>query len=240
MQQVYDRPAAIRDLDKAIAIAPTTETYVWRALLYSQTGDDKKAAADLNAALQLDPGSEGAISQLATLRTNQGDVDGGLTLITDQIDGAGKEKNNYISTEADLLGRAGRTEEGLAALDKAITASPSDPNLLNSRCWLKGTRNVALDTALKDCTKAIELSDSPSNALDSRGMVYFRMGRMEDATADFNAALDKDPEQSSSLFMRGVIRKRAGDKAGSDADLAAARMIEPRVDADYARYGIRP
>lgn len=240
MGAVYDRPAAIRDLDKAIAIAPTAETYAWRATLYTATGDDKKAVADLNAALQLDPASASAISQLATLRTNSGDVDGGLTLISEQIDNGGKDKNGFISTEADLLGRAGRTDEGLAALDKAITASPGDPSLLNSRCWLKGTRNVALDTALRDCTKAIELSDSPSNALDSRGMVYFRMGRMDDATADFNAALDKDPEQSSSLFMRGVIRKRAGDNAGSAADLAAARMIQPRVDEDYARYGIRP
>ena len=75
--------------------------------------------------------------------------------------------------------------------------------------------------------------------LDSRGLVYFRLGRMEEALADFDAALDQTPDLAASLFMRGVIRKQTG-AAGGDADLAAARMIWPRVDEDYARYGIKP
>jgi hypothetical protein len=39
--------------------------------------------------------------------------------------------------------------------------------------------------------------------------------------------------------MRGVIRRRMNDKMGEE-DLAAARLMWPRIDEDYARYGIKP
>ena len=71
-------------------------------------------------------------------------------------------------------------------------------DLLNARCWLKGTRNLALDTALRDCTRSIELSENPEHALDSRAMVYFRLNRLEEAVADLDAALDAAPEQAAS------------------------------------------
>ncbi len=124
-------------------------------------------------------------------------------------------------------------------LDAAVTAHPGNPSLLNSRCWLKATHKLALDTALKDCTRAIELSNSPANALDSRAMVYFRLGRTEEALGDLNAALDTDPDLAAALYMRGVVRKAAG-QAGSEADLAGARMMSPRIDAEYGKWGIKP
>jgi tetratricopeptide (TPR) repeat protein len=108
------------------------------------------------------------------------------------------------------------------------------------RCWVKGTLNVSLDTALKDCTRAIELGDSAANALDSRAMVYFRLNRLDDALADLNAALDIDPDQAASLYMRGLIRKRMGDAKVGEVDLGAARLMSPTIDRDYSRYGIAP
>jgi hypothetical protein len=44
---------------------------------------------------------------------------------------------------------------------------------------------------------------------------------------------------AASMFMRGVIRKKTG-VAGGDEDLAGARLIAPRIDEDYARFGIKP
>ena len=145
-----------------------------------------------------------AINQLSVLDARNGRLDAALAALTERIDAGGKDKSGYVAQRANLLSEAGRTPEAIAQLDAEITEKPGDPSLLNSRCWIKGTGNVALDTALKDCTKAIELSEYPQNALDSRGMVYFRMGRMEDALADFNAALTyqetpDSPEKSYNL-----------------------------------------
>jgi regulator of sirC expression with transglutaminase-like and TPR domain len=98
---------------------------------------------------------------------------------------------------------------------------------------------VALDTALRDCTRAIELSDSPAAALDSRAMVYFRMNRLDEAIGDLDAALETVPDMPAALYLRGVVRKAKGD-AGGSADLAAARMMAPRIDIEYAKWGVKP
>ena len=236
---IYDYPGAIRDLDKMIAIDPTADNYQWRGRLRISTGDDKGALADMNSALAADPGLTAAIYQIAMLRSRAGQFDAALAMVDEQLAAGGKDDDTFNELKATLLGEAGRVDEALAVFDAVIKAKPGNPSLLNGRCWLKGTRNVQLDTALRDCTKSIELSDNPANALDSRGMVYFRMARWEDALADFDAALDADPESAASLFMRGLVHARMGDAKDSQEDLAAARAINPRVDEDYARYGIK-
>jgi tetratricopeptide (TPR) repeat protein len=236
----YDRPDAVADLTKAIALAPTADTYVWRASLYRDLGDKDKALADFKAAQALDPGSASAISGLASTEADRGQKDAALALVQDRIDAGGKDKSDFLALKADILSKAGDKDGALATIDSAIAANPGNPTLLNNRCWIKGTLNVALDTALKDCTKSMELSDSPVSALDSRALVYFRMNRMDDALADLNAALEVAPSLAASLYMRGVIRGRGGDTAHAQADLAAARLLSPQIDEDYARWGIRP
>lgn len=231
---------AIADLDKAIAIEPDADLYFWRARLKSSIGDDKGARADAEAGLALAPGSAVGINQLATLRFRAGERDAALAMLDERIQAGGKEGLGFVSQKAELLGEAGRAGEGVALLDETIRANPGNANLLNSRCWLKGTTNTALDTALKDCTRAIEIAENPAAIYDSRAMVYFRMGRMQEALDDLNAALDVAPGQTASLYLRGMTRRRLGDAKGGDADLAAARLMSPRIDEDYARYGIKP
>lgn len=238
-EQIYDRPKAIADIGRAIAITPAADSYTWRARLYQESGDRDKALADLLAAQKLDPAADGTVEQLAMLRADRGEKDAALDLVQQRIDAGGKSKAAMIAMKADVLARTGDKDGAITAIDQAVAASPGNPQLLNSRCWIKGTLNVALDSALKDCTRSIELSDSTVAALDSRAMVFFRMNRMEDALADLAAALDTAPDQAASLYMRGVILSRQG-KAQGKADLAAARMIRPRIDDDYRRYGIAP
>ena len=236
----YDRAGAVADLTKALALAPTVDVYVWRASLYRSLGDKDKALADYKAAQALDPGSMNAISGLASTEADRGQKDAALALVQDRIDAGGKDKSDFLALKADILSKAGDKDGALATIDSAIAANPGNPTLLNNRCWIKGTMNVALDTALKDCTKSMELSDSPVSALDSRAMVYFRMNRFDDALADLNAALEVAPSLAASLYMRGVIRKHNGDTAHAEADLAAARLLSPQIDEDYARWGIKP
>lgn len=119
---------------------------------------------------------------------------------------------------------------------RVIAADPKDAG----RCWVLGTGNIALDLALKDYTKAIELAESPFAALDSRAMVYYRMGRFDDALANLSAALDADSDLAGSLYMRGIVLHRLGQKANGDAALVQARLIDPAVDRTYASYGVKP
>ncbi|MET0309771.1 MAG: DUF3857 domain-containing protein [Sphingomonas sp.] len=238
-ERTYDRSAAIKDLSKAIELEPDVDTYLRRARLYAALNDDVHALADAQAAVELNPSSSDAIGMVASIQARQGKRDAAIDLLAEHAALGGDERPRFTTAQAEMLAGGGRTDEALALLDGLIAKSPRNAALMNSRCWIKGTQNVALDSAIKDCTQAIELSESPAGALDSRAMVYFRMERLDDALADLDAALEYDSEQAASLYMRGVIRKHKG-AAGADADLAAARTISPRIDEDYVRYGIKP
>lgn len=239
-ERIYERKQAIADLDRALAIESNADTYLRRSGLYEALGDSAKAIDDAESARKLDPSSTAAINRLAALHSEQGDSGAALSLIQDRVDAGGKDVADFLAAKAQVLADAGNGAAAIATLDTAIADKPGDPELLNSRCWIKGLTNAALDTGLKDCTKAIELSDSTSAALDSRAMIYFRLGRLDDAMTDLQAALDDDSSIAASLYMRGVIRRRQGKASEGDADIAGARTIEPGIDRVYGRYGIIP
>jgi hypothetical protein len=71
-------------------------------------------------------------------------------------------------------------------------------------------------------------------------MVYFRMNRIDEALADLNAALDLRRGCGEPVSARRGAQAYGQDaKAGAGADLAAARLMSPKIDEEYARYGIK-
>ena len=235
---IFDRAGAIDDLGKGIAIEPSVDLYLMRAGLRYDLGQNAAALADAEAARALDPANSDAITRVATLQSDQGKSAAALALVQERVDLGGKDRFDYLATKAEIQADGGDVTGALATLDSAIAEKAGDPNLLNMRCWLKGTRSVGLDTALKDCTKAIELDDDPNAALDSRALVYFRLNRLDDALADLDAVIDAAPGQAGSRFLRGIVRKRSGKAAEGDADLRIARLLSPQIDRVYKRYGI--
>lgn len=237
---IFDRRGAIEDLGRAIAIEPSVTFYLRRSELHAALGDTAAALGDAEAARTLDPSSDAALRQLASIHADSGDRKRALALIQERIDQGGKDRFGYLGTKASLQADDGDVTAAIATLDAAIAEKPGDAALLNERCWVKGTRNVALDTALRDCTRAIELSDNPAAPLDSRAMVYFRLNRPDDALADLDASLEESPSQAASLYLRGVIRKAGGKPSEAATDLATARLLAPQIDRTYQRYGITP
>jgi hypothetical protein len=68
-------------------------------------------------------------------------------------------------------------------------------------------------------------------------MAYFRLGRLDDALADYDAALSGAPQLAPTLYMRGIVRAKKGDPAGLD-DIRQALRMAPNLAKQYARYGI--
>lgn len=236
---IFDYKAAITDYDAAIARAPTANSFQQRAWLKAMLGDNSQALADVEEALALDPGSSDALAQKAGLLVELGRTEDALAIADEQMADA-KDKRDWVSLKADALGRVARAEEAAALLAEALGERPGDPRLLNELCWLRGTREIQLDVALKDCTRAIELSENAAAVLDSRAMVYFKLGRADEARADLEAALKLNPGEPGSLYLRGIIRGHSGDKVGALGDLSLARLQNGQIDKTYAKYGIKP
>jgi tetratricopeptide (TPR) repeat protein len=238
-RSIQDRKGAIADLDQLISTRPDVDAYLARAALHYALKNDARALADTRAAYALDPGAQRTLMSLAEMEGLTGQRAAAVARLQERIDAGGENVPDLLSAKADIEMTAGDAEAALASIAAAIAAKPGDSSLLNARCWIKATLSVQLDTALKDCTKAIELGDSATAALDSRSMVYFKLGRLDDALIDIDAALDQAPELAASRFMRGIIAQRQGRAAEAADDLAAARFASPRIDEQYARYGVK-
>ncbi|PAX06404.1 DUF3857 domain-containing protein [Sphingomonas lenta] len=237
---VFDWKGALPDLDKAVALDPTAANHLQRARVHRVLGRTVEMVADARAALAVEPASWAALELLGKEDIRAGRRDAALARVQERIDAGGEDKDDMVMLKAELLSRTGDGAAAVAALDEAIAAGPGSPALLNSRCWIKAKHSLALDTALKDCTRSIELSDAAQAALDSRALVYFRMNRMEDALADLGAALSIDPHQAASLYLRGVVLNRLGRGPQASADLEGARIMAPLIAAEYKAFGVAP
>jgi tetratricopeptide (TPR) repeat protein len=235
----FRRDLALADLDKAVSLDGNASAYLRRGSLLESMGRKQKAAADYEAALGVDPSSKPALARLGLLKIDAGRKDEALAPVEEHLANADDDKPEWLMIKAELLARAADTQQALSAINEAIEIKAANAALLNTRCWIKGTLSVQLDTALEDCTKAVELTENNTAELDSRAMVYFRLNRLDNALSDLNAALDRNPMSAGSLYLRAVVERKLGKTRDAEQDAANARRIAPRIDEDYARWNIK-
>jgi len=139
-----------------------------------------------------------------------------------------------------------RNEFALAIADftAAIALAPKQFNHYDARCQARAQANIELDQALADCNMAINLAPV-STLYGSRGLVYLRMGRLQDALADYDRACASPPLSAFAFYGRGVVKIRLGDKGGGETDIKTAEamyptLIIPSVDKRFASWGITP
>jgi len=74
--------------------------------------------------------------------------------------------------------------------------------------------------------------------LDSLGMAFLKLGKLDEALDAYNKAIAKETG-ADSLMGRAFVYARKGDQAHADADAAAARKIAPEIDEIFADYGLK-
>ncbi len=237
---IGDRRGALTDLVRAIAIEPSVALHLQRSAIAYETGDLAAAIIDAEAARKLDPSSSEAIQRLSSLKAERGDLPGALALLDERIALGGDMDVSHRQKKAALIGEYGDPAQAVKLLDSLIAEKPGSPSLLNERCWVKGSRSVMLETALKDCTDSIELSSNTVQALDSRAMVWYRLGRYDEALRDLDAVLVQSPRHAGSRFMRSIVLARLNRDPEAAKELTIARRLSPSLEKTYARYGIRP
>lgn len=144
------------------------------------------------------------------------------------------------SNRADAQFELGRVDQAIATMDAAVARDKDLADAYNVRCWLLGRANRALPKAMADCDKALALQPETPGYLDSRALVWFRMGKFDRAIADYDAALEQAPEMAASLFMRGLTKRRIGLTEEGDDDIATAIAIAPDIAEVFAKYGLTP
>jgi tetratricopeptide (TPR) repeat protein len=242
-----DYEAALSDLNKACALAPTEGKYlVQRSRVYYAMGKHAESLADLDHELALHSDNIDALLLRADTRRLDGKPSEGLADVQ-AADKAAPQGDaiRYEIGEAYLA--ADQFPQAVAQFDQWIPGHSDDSHLvsaLNARCWARALWGRELDKAADDCNGALKRTRKGDSAyaatVDSRAMVRLRQGDCANAISDYNEALSLAPGSAWSHYGRGICELRKGDTTSGNADLVAARALSKDIDARAKVYGISP
>lgn len=191
---------ALQEFDKAIAADSTmAEAYSIRGLAYEKLGLCARAIEDQDKAIELSP-------KLAQAYTRRGVAHGRLGMVDearqdfDKAAGIDPDNVEALCNRAYLLfTEYAQPREAIEDLSRAARGSGNDAKphfgLGVVRCF-QGLYSEAID----DFTKAIAFAPENAKAYELRSLVYQRLGKQEEARADFAKARQLDPTTTDQKF----------------------------------------
>jgi len=231
---------AVDDYSRAIDLAPDeAANYHARALARLNARQPVLAMADLDQALKRDPNDVQALMVRGELYLANRDPTRGRADFEAALKLAPENHELLYQVGVDYT-RAGLFEEGIRQIDSWVSTHAKDeslPQVLNTRCWTRAAWGKELDAALADCDAALR-RDRNSVVMQNRALVLLRLGRVDEAIAQYNAALKLQPRSAWSLYGRGLAEQKKGQTAEAQADIAAATAIAPNLPAEAKRYGL--
>jgi tetratricopeptide (TPR) repeat protein len=235
--------AAMADLNQAVDLDPSdAESFFQRALIYWQVREKSLAEQDLDTVLQLKPDSRDALVDRGQLRLQRGDKSGGL-LDLDSLTKLAPNDATRLFQIASVLQMEEVFDEAIERFNLWIAAYPKDarlPSALNQRCWSRAMLNRELDLAMTDCNMALKKSSQNPQYLDSRGVLFLRLGQYDKSIADYDASLKKRPHNEWSLYGRGLSKLAKGLRLEGTRDIEAALAVNPLVAESFKRANLVP
>jgi len=218
-----------------LAIFYTNRAYMWRA-----KGDLDGAIADYDQAIRHDPKYTTAYINRGNAWGTKRDVDRAIADLNEAIRLDPKNALAYRK-RGDMWGARGYNERAIADYTEVIRLDPKDALSYLGRCSVRAIAGRNLPQALSDCDQALRLRPNDVTTMGTRGLLYLRLGRLDDAIVEFDAALKLAPKVTTAflLFGRGIAKQRKGDTAGGDFDMAAAKANNANIAEEYAKYGLK-
>ncbi len=208
---------------------------------YEAQNDLTAAIADYTALIAAAKGQAYPYAARAEAYLKSGQLDLALADANKSVHGATgylvNEQPRNLEIRGLIYDARGEGIKALADYDDARSQMPVVADFQNAACWERSLLNVELDQALSQCNEANRLWPKRAEYLDSRGWVYYRLGRFDEASQDFTAALALRNTLASSRFGLAMVEQAKGQANEAQADFATARSLAPGIDKDLARFG---
>jgi tetratricopeptide (TPR) repeat protein len=229
---------ALADLNRAIELGNSAVwILVYRGQAYSANGLYNEALADLDRAIELDPADARAFNARAAVYRLTKRYDEAIFDLTQLI------QLDASPNPAALLGyrslvhwEAGRNDEALSGLDRAVDINPNEALLRGSRAQVYKSMTW-YDEALADLDCAIDLDPTISWLFQMRGEVLLEVSRGDEAISDLARAIELGPSTTDLHALRGLAYERADRHDEAVADLTRAIELGPDRTALRALRG---
>jgi tetratricopeptide (TPR) repeat protein len=193
----------------------------------------KKALADLNKSLELDPNFTYALGERAMANQVLGFTEQGLADVNAYLKVHPDDMRVY-RTKGRLLNNSGRYKEAIAVSTDIIDNLPDSADDYRDRAIayinIKECRQ-----AIKDATKAIELNSDPES-FAIRSWAYEGLKQYDKALADADTAINLQPNHRLALTLKAMILNDTGKP--EEGLKVANKAVETNPDYRQA-YKIR-
>ena len=232
---------SIEALNKAIELAPTDPVnFNNRCYAYNMTKAYDDAMKDCGKALELDPKYMLAFVGRGNAYWNKADYDKAIDNYSHALALDPKRASTWMARGSANTNK-GDLDAAIADYSEAIKLDPSRAIAWNGRCWARAIKpkNPELEAALEDCNKAIARETNLAAIFDSRALVYLKLGKYDEAIADYDRALALDPRMATSLYGRAVAKTRKAPlDASAKEDFADAKRQTLMIAEEFTRYGV--
>ena len=225
--------AVIQETAKNLAAA-----YFFRGAAHVAKSDFDRAIADYTQAIAIDPTESDYLNSRAAIYEQKNDMTRAMADYDAAIKLNPKSAYAYNNRGASFQ-RKGDYARASTDYGEVTRLQPKNPDAWAARCWVRAAAGREVQQALNDCNESLKLKADQPDVLDTRGFVYLRLGKMDDAIKDYDAALKLESKLLSALYGRGVAKARKGDKAGGISDITAAKSMKSDIESEFSRYGIR-
>lgn len=214
-------------LREAQAFAPDNpELANQLALAQAQQGKTDEAAATLREASGTNPDLRDTLERnLAQIYLDAGQNEAAATTLEPLLE-ANPEDSDLYTLYGVALGRAGRFNQALNALDEALRLEPENAQAQQARNFLSQNEQLASGSQT-------ELSADAARALQE-GISALEAGDNETAQTNFDRAAELQPAGLTN-FYKGYIRQIQGDLRGAVSAYEEALQGFPEADAGQAR-----
>ena len=241
--RTHDFTDALIDFTKAVELEPTNSQYLYnRGVVHFEAGHMDLALSDFNQALLLKPNDALALAARAEVRLMTGDEAQANKDFADAMRLSPGDDRIAVRRAA-AYGRLARYDLAVAAYDQIIAQHPTAERaaeLINRRCAVAAMWRQLPQREAVVCDEALKAKPDDSGLLQSRGFIRLRLGKLDDALADFNAALRGDPNSTAALYGKSVVEARKGLPVEAKSDLWKATGTNPKVVAQLTAAGFTP
>jgi tetratricopeptide (TPR) repeat protein len=201
-----------------------------RVALAQARHDD--AAADFERALALQPDESTALSGLAILQKEQGDLARSLETMA-KAAAAEPENGEYAYMAARLRLEQGDRAGARQALEQVLHDHPDSAGASNDLAFLLAEDGSDLALAQRHAERAVRLQPS-AETLDTLGYVKLRQGAAEEAVGMFERALARQPEYATARYHLALALIEKGEPVAARQALEEA-LARPFPEQQEAR-----
>ncbi|MFM7846184.1 MAG: tetratricopeptide repeat protein [Planctomycetota bacterium] len=217
-----------------------SQWYLAAAVQQRAAGELERAQANIDAARRWSPTNANVLLADALWLRKHGDAEQALTRCEELIAAWPDDPRGYLE-RSHVLQQLGRASEAIADWKTLASLNERQPFMSEEQIWngmayARAIANEELVEGLADANRAARGPAPAPELLDTRGYLYYRLGRHEEARRDLDEAIARYQPMFNDRKRRFEIQGPAAGLGKLDENRRAELMRESALGLAVMRY----